>query len=535
VSFANGLMGFVVLNLLIAVAWLSLVAIKAGLRWKKLFLSSQEELRLHYALLLAVLALTLAHPFLPKPAWYEPPLKVWSAPSLKTFGQVSSSPQNGYLSLSWPRYEKSPYPVDHLQNQALLLLLALGGFALFHGLSDFRKMYRIRNQSVVLRSLHGVRILAHPTLGVPVSYWTPGTATVVIPEALVSRPLDLKMALAHELQHHRQNDTKWVYGIALLRVFCFPNPALRFWIRYLSELQEFACDETLVDQNKVKPRQYARCLLEVAETTLNQKGVPACATGLTFLAERKLLTRRIEKMFTQPSVTRRLPVARVAGLLIALLTITSFASQGLIRDRRITLSSAEKLADTARARSAFPIMMNERVLAQLNRFVGTPEGREFIQQSMARMQNYLPLIRSKLAEYQVPEEILAVPIIESGFQNLPPNNQQGWGAGLWMFIRQTARRYGLRVDAEVDERLNVAMLTDAAMRLLKADYLQFKDWQLAVMAYNMGEGAVQEGIRKTGSRDPWVLINQGFENDSDYLAKLMAAIIILKSPELLKS
>jgi len=87
------------------------------------------------------------------------------------------------------------------------------------------------------------------------------------------------------------------------------------------------------------------------------------------------------------------------------------------------------------------------------------------------------------------------------------------------------------VDTEVDERLNTDLLTDAAMRLLKADHLQFKDWQLSVLAYNMGENKVLEAIKKTGSRDAWSIVRAGFENDKDYLPKLMAAILIMKNPE----
>lgn len=235
----------------------------------------------------------------------------------------------------------------------------------------------------------------------------------------------------------------------------------------------------------------------------------------------------------QKHIPRRASVVIPAGILVALMTVTAVATQGLLQDRRISRMEAVRLADVARQTSTFPVVINDLVLRQLNRFVGTSEGREFVKESLARMQNYRPLIDEKMKEYGVPTELLAVPLIESGYQNLAPNNKVGWGAGLWMFIKKTAQVYGLRVDSQVDERLNVEKLTDAAMRLLKSDFYRFQDWQLSVLAYNMGENAVQNAINKTGSRDAWVLVRQGFENDKEYLAELMAAIIIMKNPELL--
>ncbi len=100
-----------------------------------------------------------------------------------------------------------------------------------------------------------------------------------------------------------------------------------------------------------------------------------------------------------------------------------------------------------------------------------------------------------------------------------------------MFLAQTARDYGLRVDEQVDERLNAELLTDAAMRYLKGGKLKFNDWALSVLAFNIGDAKVLEGIETTGSRDPWVLVRKGYENDKDYLAKVMAAILILRNPE----
>jgi len=72
------------------------------------------------------------------------------------------------------------------------------------------------------------------------------------------------------------------------------------------------------------------------------------------------------------------------------------------------------------------------------------------------------------------------------------------------------------------------------MRYWRANYLRFRDWQLAGLAYNMGENGVQKAINETGSRNAWDLIRAGHEGDRNYLARLMAAILILKNPESLR-
>jgi hypothetical protein len=146
------------------------------------------------------------------------------------------------------------------------------------------------------------------------------------------------------------------------------------------------------------------------------------------------------------------------------------------------------------------------------------------------MEDYRKGIEAKLAQYGVPEEFLAIPLVESGYQNLKQSENIGWGAGIWMFIESTARNYGLRVDDTMDERLDVDLLTDAAMRYLMANKLRFNDWQLAVLAYNMGEAKLQEAINETGSRDAWDIIGAGYNYDNNYYARIMAAIIIMKNP-----
>lgn len=211
-----------------------------------------------------------------------------------------------------------------------------------------------------------------------------------------------------------------------------------------------------------------------------------------------------------------------------LIASISWASQNLIQDRRVTIKEAEAMAKNAES-SEFPIVINELVLKQLNQYLGTQKGRAHMKESLERMNEHRAMIERKLKEYKVPQELIAIPIIESGYKNSSQTNKYH-SAGLWMFIPQTAKAYGLKLGA-VDERLNPELETDAAMRLLLANKLRFKDWGLSVLAYNAGEKAIQNGIDKTQTRDPWALVKAGVELDANYLSNLTAAILIMKNPE----
>ncbi len=150
-----------------------------------------------------------------------------------------------------------------------------------------------------------------------------------------------------------------------------------------------------------------------------------------------------------------------ALIIVGLMVSISFASKGVLQDRRITEAQAIAMSEGAGKETEFPVVVNDLVLKELNAYLGTPEGREFIKASLERMGNYREGIEGKIKEYGVPTEFLAIPLVESGYRNL--EQKERWGAGLWMFIQSTARAFGLTVNDEVDERLDADILTDAAI------------------------------------------------------------------------
>lgn len=533
-SFVSLISFYLNLNLLLMVGFCSL-SLMIYLFRKYSSLSSANELRWHYRVVVLIFGFAILQPILPKQKVFTPVAKVWSAPSIASPTTFKATESRGYLSFT-PDQQKEMIPARPVI--LILSFLALLGFlfSVYFFVRDFLKLQRLQKTSFLVRQIHRVCILVHDQTQVPFSYVGLRKAYVVMPSALLFQPQPYKMALMHEIQHHRQRDTQWVYILFGLRWFCAINPAVYFWNRWITEVQEFACDETLVDQKKVESQAYARCLVEVAQNAVVQKWAPVCATGFLFKSKRHMINRRIEKMFLQSSTQGNKKWQKFVGLiLVTLIGMTTYASTGLIQDRRISLEQAQRMAQRAQENSSFPVVVNDLVLKQLNRYLGTLEGREYMKNALARMENHRPLIEGLQKKYGVPAEVLALPITESGYQNLPESQNSHWpewdAAGIWQFIRGTAKNFGLNVNAHQDDRLNVPLETDAAMRYLQANHLRFKDWQLAIMAYNMGENALQKGIDTLGNRNAWSLIRHGHEGDKNYLAKVMAAILIMKNPE----
>ena len=115
---------------------------------------------------------------------------------------------------------------------------------------------------------------------------------------------------------------------------------------------------------------------------------------------------------------------------------------------------------------------------------------------------YFPIFESTFLQYDLPQELKYMAIIESMLN--PTATSRAGARGMWQFMYKTARLYGLQVDSFVDERLDVELAVDAAARYLQDAYNMFGDWSLAISSYNCGAGNVSKAIRRAGGkRDFW--------------------------------
>jgi len=525
-----------------------LLAIGAGLLWLAARIEAWSGSRtdghwwLRVGQLLFVLALVLPWmmALLPRAALIPPSAQIWSG----GWGTARGGSAGAALVTSIPAPGADPGVAVSLSIWMLGSVCGLMLLGIVMAAARYRRAVRRLEHHLAglprLRDVGRVRVLASDDEPVPYSAWLRRKAFVVVPLELVMAPTDLRMALQHELQHHRQGDTRWVHVLEAVRALCFWNPAMPLWSSLLSQFQEFACDAQLVGRRRVSAQAYGRCLLKTAQSALSARGVPVGTAGMVAGAGGPILTRRIEMMIDPNRFPARRWLSRAVALgAVLLLSSSAFASRSAVLDRTLAQPEAVRYA-VAVSTAALAVPMNEAVLEKLNRFAGTPKGREFIRGGLSRLPEHRMALEKTLVANKLPVELLAVPLIESGFRNMGPSSTEDSaapgprGAGIWMFIPQTAQKYGLSVDKVkgIDERLDVTKETEAAMRLLSDLMQEFGSLELALAGYNQGAKHVREAIASGGTRDAWQLVQAGKLND--YLPTVMAGIILIKHPDLVE-
>jgi membrane-bound lytic murein transglycosylase D len=150
---------------------------------------------------------------------------------------------------------------------------------------------------------------------------------------------------------------------------------------------------------------------------------------------------------------------------------------------------------------------------------------------LERSAKYIEIMQDILKEKGMPEELVFLPIVESGF-NLNAYSPAR-AVGPWQFIASTAKRYGLVIDWWRDERKDPVKSTHAAAEYLKDLYQMFGSWKLALAAYNAGEGRIMKAIKRTGAEDYWALLGtKKIPNETkEYVPRYIAASMIASTPE----
>lgn len=180
---------------------------------------------------------------------------------------------------------------------------------------------------------------------------------------------------------------------------------------------------------------------------------------------------------------------------------------------------------TAPRMSDFPIVLNDRVKAAL-KYLQTHRSDD-IAQAFWRARRYAGMMRAIFQDYDLPEELVNLAFVESDVN--PRATSQAQAAGIWQFVPSTARTYGMRTTASLDERRDPDKSTRAAAEHLKSLYSRFQAWPLALAAYNAGENAVQRAIKRQHTRNFWQLRLP--KETRHFVPKFMAMTIICRDPK----
>ncbi|MDR0313016.1 MAG: LysM peptidoglycan-binding domain-containing protein [Treponema sp.] len=159
----------------------------------------------------------------------------------------------------------------------------------------------------------------------------------------------------------------------------------------------------------------------------------------------------------------------------------------------------------------------------------SPSGLAWLRTIMKRAGPYLAFIRAEIRDRNLPEELLYLPVIESGY--LASAVSSSGATGLWQFMSNSIAPFDIKVTDWVDERRDFWKSTQGALRKLEDNYRALGDWPLALAAYNAGLGAISGIVRQTGISNYWVLSerNQLRTETVHYVPKLLAASYILSN------
>lgn len=219
--------------------------------------------------------------------------------------------------------------------------------------------------------------------------------------------------------------------------------------------------------------------------------------------------------------------------------------KGNLRSRdylRFYMDTTEKFIDDIMLRLGetdyhIPEKMVDRVEHHLSVFSG--RSRRAVARYLRKKNTYFPMIRRVFRAQKLPSELAYVSMLESGLEPLALST--AGARGLWQFMPATARKYGLRVDREIDDRCNPEKSTHAAAEYFK-DLLSIFGGKSSVMlvmaAYNAGEGRIIGALRRIDdplrNRDFWYIYRMGYlaEETNEYIPRVLALMIIDEHPEL---
>ena len=173
-----------------------------------------------------------------------------------------------------------------------------------------------------------------------------------------------------------------------------------------------------------------------------------------------------------------------------------------------------------------PLVTNSQVESYIRYFQG--KGRKGFNIWLRRYVQYKDLMLPILEQYDLPEDLIVVSMIESGFD--PKAVSKAKAVGLWQFMYSTGKQYGLDRNWYIDERQDPIKSTHAAAKYFKDLYKEFEDWYLVLAAYNTGPGRVNRAVKLHETSDYWQLYSLP-KDTKNYIPYYLSSAIILQNPE----
>lgn len=172
----------------------------------------------------------------------------------------------------------------------------------------------------------------------------------------------------------------------------------------------------------------------------------------------------------------------------------------------------------------FPLVVNETVCGFIHYF--TVRRRGYTRTMLERKNFYFPIFEYYLRQYEMPDVLKHLAIVESGL-NYSARSPAG-AVGLWQFMPGTGREFKLNQTSHIDERQNPWLATQAACKYLKSLYGMFKDWELALAAYNCGPGNVLKAQRRSGKTGFWEIYPNLPKETRSYVPQFYAVVYSMR-------
>jgi membrane-bound lytic murein transglycosylase D len=225
----------------------------------------------------------------------------------------------------------------------------------------------------------------------------------------------------------------------------------------------------------------------------------------------------------------------------ACVTPSLYAAKVSTPSTHLTEQQIQALLNKADESNQLHVVVTPEVVAEVNQILNNEEQKFIITSSLKRMKQYQPVIDAELKKQSMPTDLVALPLVQSGYQPLDASENPVAAAGIWQMIPQTATKLGLVVTDKQDDRLNTELSTKAAIAYLNSLHTQLHDWDLALVAYEIGEKKTTDLMNKYKSRNVWELARATSASKdpvskdlNKYLAMLSATVIIMHNPSLVE-